>query len=221
MQTARRRTNPPLTACALTPSLGRLAPLRWQRQTGIALVSALLILVMLTLLALSMFRSFGLEQKIAGNVREKERAFQAAQSALQFGESWLLAMSTQPPTDATRQQTCRDNPAFASTGDLRICFDELPTPTNPQNWIGAGTYIPPAMVVLAGGGMATDGNGNADIRYAAMPILYINRIGKNLFTNLCEYRVSAAGFGGSTTSTSVVQSVVALPEAFCIEAVDS
>ena len=60
-----------------------------RRQNGIALVTCLLILVMLTLLAISMYRGFGLQNKIAANTREKERAFEAAESTLQYGEYWL------------------------------------------------------------------------------------------------------------------------------------
>lgn len=62
---------------------------RSRRQRGIALITCLLLLVMLTLLAISMFRGYGLQQKLAGNTREKQRAFEAAESALQYGEYWL------------------------------------------------------------------------------------------------------------------------------------
>ena len=36
-----------------------------------------------------MFRSFGMQEKIAGNMREKQRALQAAVSAEQYAEWWL------------------------------------------------------------------------------------------------------------------------------------
>ena len=55
-----------------------------------ALVTSLLLLVIITILALSMFRSFGTQEKIAGNLREKERALHAAVSAQQYAEWWLL-----------------------------------------------------------------------------------------------------------------------------------
>jgi len=50
----------------------------------------MLVLLMLTSTRVAMFRSFGLQERIAGNTREKQHAFQAAQSALQFGEWWLI-----------------------------------------------------------------------------------------------------------------------------------
>src|SRR5262249_10281238 len=59
------------------------------RQAGMLLVSSMLLLVIVTILALSMFRSVGVQQKIAGNLREKQRALHAAESAQQYAEWWL------------------------------------------------------------------------------------------------------------------------------------
>ncbi len=58
-------------------------------QKGMVLVSSLLLLIVVTLIAISMFRSFGIQEKIAGNMREKQRAVQAAVSAQTFAENWL------------------------------------------------------------------------------------------------------------------------------------
>ena len=55
-----------------------------------ALVTSILLLLIITILALSMFRSFGTQERIAGNLREKERALHAADSAQQYAEWWLL-----------------------------------------------------------------------------------------------------------------------------------
>ena len=59
-------------------------------RTGVALVTSLLLLVIITILALSMFRSFRTQESIAGNLREKERALHAADSAQQYAEWWLM-----------------------------------------------------------------------------------------------------------------------------------
>jgi len=40
-------------------------------QRGMVLITALLLLIVVTILAVGMFRSFGLDEKIAGNTREK------------------------------------------------------------------------------------------------------------------------------------------------------
>ena len=69
------------------------------RQRGIVLISSLLLLLVITILALAMFRSMGLSEKISGNVREKERALHAAVVAEQYAEWWLSSSvnSSQAP----------------------------------------------------------------------------------------------------------------------------
>ena len=62
-----------------------------RRQRGVVLVTSLLLLIVVTILAISMFRSFGLDEKIAGNVREKQRALNAAETAEQYAEYWLAS----------------------------------------------------------------------------------------------------------------------------------
>ena len=57
-----------------------------RRQHGMALISGLLVLVVVTILAVSMFRSFGMQARIAGNTREKQRALHAAESAQEYAE---------------------------------------------------------------------------------------------------------------------------------------
>jgi type IV pilus assembly protein PilX len=56
------------------------------QQRGMVLVTALLLLIVVTILAVGMFRSFGLDERMAGNVREKNRALNTAESAEQAAE---------------------------------------------------------------------------------------------------------------------------------------
>ncbi len=58
-------------------------------QRGMVLVTSLLLLLVVTMLAVSMFRSMGLDEKIAGNMRDKQRALNAAETAEQYAENWL------------------------------------------------------------------------------------------------------------------------------------
>lgn len=179
-------------------------------QRGIALVTALLIMIILTLLAIAMFRGFGLQQKIAGNVREKERAFQAAENALQYAEWWLSPGNPNPPPQdaGANCTTSNANIQVVTPADMRVCSTPLTSTSDPTQWTGALIYTPPKMTVLAGGGVATDGNNNADINYSRSPLVYIAYLGLSPSAKEKLYSVTAAGFGGSTTSTAVVQSVV-------------
>jgi type IV pilus assembly protein PilX len=175
-----------------------------QSVRGIALISAMLVLVMLTLLALSMFRGFGLQQKIAGNVLEKSRAFEAAQSALQYGEFWLSANAT-----ALTGVPCTSLITISSAVDMRVCDTALATPTDLGSWAGSGSaYTPLGMQVQAGGGAIVNSNNNADINYAFTPVLHIAYLGLGPNGTDALYAVTGVGFGGSSNSVAVVQSVV-------------
>ena len=64
---------------------------RWAfHQKGFVLIAALIFLLVLSIFSIAMFRGFGLQDKVAGNIREKERAFHAAESNLEYAEWWLI-----------------------------------------------------------------------------------------------------------------------------------
>src|SRR6185312_16564834 len=79
-----------------------MRPIRKSIQSGMVLITTMLLLVVVTILALAMFRGAGLEQRIAGNTMEKQRALQAAVSSQQYGESWLASnVTSSPPVDCS------------------------------------------------------------------------------------------------------------------------
>ena len=88
-------------------------------QRGMVLVSSLLLLVVVTILAIGMFRTFGLDEKIAGNTRDKQRALQAAVSAQQYAEWWLSTGADVSNTNCTGMVT-------APTA-VQVCLNPLPT----------------------------------------------------------------------------------------------
>ena len=59
------------------------------RQRGVALVMALVFLLLLTLLGITALNTTSLEGKMATNVKDRNLAFQAAESALTLGGNWL------------------------------------------------------------------------------------------------------------------------------------
>ena len=58
-----------------------------RRQRGVALSVVLILLVIMTLLALAGMRGTLLEEKMSGNVLDRELQFQAAEAALRVGEA--------------------------------------------------------------------------------------------------------------------------------------
>jgi len=196
-------------------------------QRGVALISAMLLLIIITILALSMFRSFPTQEKIAGNVREKERAFHAANSALQFAEWWLTT------NVATGDVVCGTQ-ALLLDGNLnegQICSNPLytlPQAAGPGligsitnlstvPWTVGGTligtrYIPNGMTIqytdplgtaLAGGAQITAN----DSSYFTAPIFYIADLGGAGDAQGEVYQIDAYAYGGSTSTVAVVESI--------------
>ena len=174
------------------------------RQRGIVLVSAMIILVVLTLLAISSFRSFGLQERIAGNTRDKQMAFQVAQETLQYGEWWLTK------NGATPDSTC---PAGLNTTTISICSTTVTYATfSSVPWGGTGTSAIGFSVNPAPpNGFSTSGGTNT---YAITPRLYIFDLGGSpIAPGVNLYQVTAMAEGGKANSVAVVQSIYSLQNA--------
>jgi type IV pilus assembly protein PilX len=179
-------------------------------QRGMVLVSSLLLLIVVTLIALSMYRSFGIQEKIAGNVREKQRALQAAVSAQSFAEGWLLTNAA-----GTASAPCA-SPLNANLGQTTICSNALPTlmpQNNPGNlpWPAAGTttYQPfssTAQIMLVEA--ASVGSGAAYGTYASLPAFYISDMGNSIDPSYPGevYQIDAVGYGGTSSTVAEVES---------------
>lgn len=173
-------------------------------QQGIALITSLLILVIVTLVSVSMYRSFGLQEKITGNTLEKQRSLLAADSALRYAEWWINQGNTGTGSACTAVVTSN------AQADMKICSNALSTPAV-LPWTSRYDYKPPTMTVLAGGGLNTATSGVVgDINYATTPSLYISYLGIGPDGKSMLYQVTGVGYGGSTTSASVLQSTYAM-----------
>ncbi|WP_261803598.1 PilX N-terminal domain-containing pilus assembly protein [Variovorax sp. PAMC26660] len=171
-----------------------------------ALITSLLILVVVTLIAVSMYRSFGLQEKIAGNTLEKQRSLQAAESALRYGEWWIQQANTGLAV------ACSGNAVNGNVlTNMRVCTNMLSKPET-LPWAGAMDYQPPTMSISLNGGLNnTDPSKANDINYVKTPSLYIAYLGLGPDGKSVLYQVTGAGYGGSSTdSASVVQSVYAM-----------
>lgn len=172
-------------------------------QGGFALITSLLMLVVVTILALAMFRGIGLQEKIAGNTMEKQRSLQAAEIALQYGEWWLNQGNGGPGTVCTSVYNAN------VVTNVQTCSNPLTTPTA-LPWSARGDYTPPNMTVASGGGLTTSGANTGDVNYSAKPSLYISYLGLDATGQMTLYQVTGVGYGGSTNGASVVRSTYAM-----------
>jgi len=175
-------------------------------ERGIALVTSLLLLIIITILALSMFRSFGIQEKIAGNMREKDRALHAAVSVQQYAEWWL----TQPAgaIAASAPATCAVGaPLNANAGQGQICTLASSlvnlgiNPTQQLPWPASYVQYSPA-----GMGTPAQAGANNDPLYAWTPGFYIVDLGLAADAAGEAYQITAFSSGATTGTVAVVES---------------
>jgi len=177
-----------------------LPPPRAER--GFVLVMGMMFMLMCTLLGLAMFRSFGLQERMAGNTRDKQRAFEAAQTALQYGEWWLRSGADTTPV------ACAGVVDGNTVAAMRVCNAALAKPAQ-LPWPARVDYQPPAMGVQGGGGVGVGG----DILYQGKPGLQMHYLGLTDGGTGFLYRVSAFAYGGNADTAAVVQSTYKLTSA--------
>ncbi len=158
-------------------------------QSGLALVSALLMLVIITLLGVSLFLGVTLQQKAAGNSLQKTRALEVAQSVVTAAEHWLdTENSKQVPLNCT-----------SDVNIFRLCSVAPPNPADPNNWPAGATQVSFSKLVSVG---ATGVN-----NYAARPAVWITYLGRATMGPGNLYEIFAQAKGGNANTVAVIQAV--------------
>lgn len=177
---------------------------RYSPNRGIALITALILLVVITLLGVTMSRGFIAQERNAGNTREKQRAFEAAESTLRFAERWLIQGNGNVPVVCNSLISADTSPQ-----SVAICSNAL---TSAQSaavpWkvtVGGAdlgySYTPTALSVGTTGGTSS---------YVITPRFYISPLGLDPSGTQQLYQVTAMAQGGNSSSNAVVQSVFAV-----------
>jgi type IV pilus assembly protein PilX len=169
------------------------------RQHGMALISGLLLLLVITIIGVSMFRSFGIQAKIAGNTREKQRALHAAEAAQAYAEWWVSAPGG---GNATLGDACTTVVTVTKPTDVTVCNSLITASTLTSGpWTSNGDNVgfkyQPDDMPLTGTGA-----------YWSYPMFYIAYVsnGNAGNTQLLNYRIDAMGSGGTSNTVSVVES---------------
>ena len=183
-----------------------------RRSRGMVLITSLLLLVIVTLLALAMFHGVGLEYRIAGNNMDKQRALQAAESAQEYGEQWLV---TNAPQDYGAAEVWGIPCAAANfTGVTTpvMCSNTLASTLSAGNvgsvpWGGSSSLG----VSYNPGSDLTQSSSGGQNTVAQLPVVYLSRLGYDLGTaNSIDFTIDAWSYGGSSSTVSVVESVYRL-----------
>lgn len=174
------------------------------QQRGAALITSLIILLVLTVLGVSAMSTSSLEELMAGNLRDQNLSFQAAEAALQDGERYIDSWGGTPP-EATSEGT---NYSLYSRDEFGLYeYSAFDTDTVWNNAI-ATTYG-------ADTGIAISNLGDV----AALPMYIIEEedfVAKDASfkaqtqrEGAYYYRVTARGVGASSNAVTLLQSTVA------------
>lgn len=153
------------------------------QQRGATLIVSLILLMVMTLLAVTAMQNTTLEEKMAGNTRDMHLALSAAEAGLRCGESELTGTAVLPPFNGgTAGYYAADNSRWMQattwTTGSKACATAIPgVCANPRY------YLEEMPAVTTGGSL---------------------EVGVAMEVGM--YRVTAYGCGAANVTTAIVQS---------------
>jgi type IV pilus assembly protein PilX len=167
-------------------------PVPAKRQQGVVLVISLIMLLLMTIIGTTGMQATSLEEKMAGNMRDRNLAFQAAEAALKEGEAQVTAL---PYNCAAGRFLPMDSDCNVATMEAVPVWDSI-------NWA--------ANSILFVGMLA---NVNANPRYIIedMGVVPVVNCTAPLVLGVCPeryYRVTARATGGTAEAVVIVQSIL-------------
>jgi len=159
------------------------------KQTGAVMAISLIILLLLTLIGVTGMRSTLMQERMAGNDRDRNLAFQTAEAGLRDGESYLAS-----PVLGTFATTTNTNGLYIAKTDGTVWWDgSLAATTWASNGSGSvagsltgANYIIEELQTVIG----SDGSLEAGVP------------GENKY-----YRVTARGESGTSNAVVILQSI--------------
>ena len=179
-------------------------------QRGAALITGLIFLVILTLISVSAIKSTSMEERMAGNARDQDMAFQSAEAALRDGLR-LVAVSGLTPSSG-----------FVAGCANGFCMPGTTTPIW-KTIADASDWDNPAKTLAIGGigGSATPTTALADV--AIQPRYIIELVpspvaptgesaktgtGTGAAGGIIPFRITAHGWGYTQQAQATVQSAI-------------
>lgn len=167
-------------------------------EKGAVLVVGLIMVLLISIIGVSAIRGSNLQESMAGNMRERNLAFQAAESALRIGEGIVSDQVSRPlitNTQGLYGDTYRDpassiltfsNADWLNSAKVRATALELDYVTREP------TYVVEQLDPDIGIGAAMEGSA-------------IDLEGMQNTGDITPYRITARGFGGSVDSIKTLQ----------------
>lgn len=170
-----------------------------KQQSGAVLAIGLVMLLLLTLIGLTGTRVTGLEERMAGNNRDRNLAFQAAESALRAGEAYLGSTTPLPLFDCTNGlypsggTGCASPNVVSATAPLPPVWDNIDWSSNSVVYAGSlGISVSPRYIIEQM--PCLDANSDGDCSDAG--------VDQNV------YRVTARATGATADAVVMLQSIL-------------
>jgi type IV pilus assembly protein PilX len=174
-------------------------------QRGMTLIAAMLLLLVITILGVGMFHSFGIQERIAGNTREKHRALHVAETTEVHVETALKGFQG---ANATTGVACAATVVTEVPPAIQVCSNTLASaatnmatlPLNIGGTAAGVTYSAPGVTV---------GTSGSNVYYA-LPSYYVSFIAgsynQNTGSSTNTYTIDALAYGGTANSVAEVES---------------
>lgn len=184
----------------------KLHPTLPVRQRGAILIVSLLLLLVMTVLALTASQTTRLQERMAGNARDMDLAFQAAEAGLRAAE---VSIDTVAESNGRKGiPTCAEITADCQVADRPLEPTNLDTAD--ETWWDENSisYGDPGVKEFAN--LKTDPNYHIEVWTEVGDTLTEGqRLGQK--TGITFYAVTSRALGGTDTTETVVQSVYASP----------
>ncbi len=154
------------------------------RERGAVLIVALVFLVIMTVLGVAAMRTTTLQERMAGNVRDANLAFQAAEAALREGEEFLQQATIPPFTGANGLLPMQDDAGQVTFWNTYAWNADGRVSASVHGVIEAPRYVIEELPALPAEGDS--------VRFGALP-------------DVGFYRVTAHAAGGTQDAISILQ----------------
>jgi len=177
-------------------------------QKGVVLISSLVLLLIMTLLGVTAMNTTTLQEKMAGNNLDRERAFQAAEAALRDGEQFLEDIpAIYSPLSTSVNDNCNNGLCTKREDNIGFDFDAA---EGDAGWYEE-RWLDDTLDVWNSGAKhrvytTTIAGVSTSPKYIIELLNTVDCPGSITGANDCEiYRITALAHGGTTNSRVMLQ----------------
>lgn len=173
------------------------------RQQGVALITGLIFLVVLTLISVTAARMSSLEERMSGNVRDRSLAMQAAEMALRDAERDIRGGA-----GITRAPAISGLTNFNPACTAGLCYNGPAGNANGINWNTTPVWSVVNMIAAPSVAYGTNTGAIGNVVLSAQPRYIIEGIEKNgSGTTVYYYRITVRAQGANANTVVRLQEV--------------